>query len=94
MSTDEESQEEEFYRELDELGEVEVDRRLHIGSWHSKPGLVALAKAWLRQQDRNRESRAVKAAEATAKSTKATALWVAVAAALAAVGLAWSVWGS
>ncbi len=96
-----ELQRQEFYKQLDELGEAEVDRRLHSGKLHGAPGKREWSEAWLREQKTNRESRALAAAEATAdaatssaRSAKVAARWAIWASVIALLAIVWSVWGS
>jgi len=92
------------YKQLEELGEAEVDRLLHEGRWlndETSPLMATWASSWLRGQKTNRESRAVVAAEATAdavkssaRSAKVAARWAIWASVIALLAIVWNVWGS
>ena len=90
-----------FYKQLKELGEAEVDRRVHAGELSQTPDNRQWAEAWLREQKTKRDARAVVAAETTASavtssahSAKIAARWAMWASVIALLAIVWSVWGS
>ncbi len=98
-----ERQRAESYELFEDLGEAEVDRRVHLGDWLNYPDAPLMqvwAAAWLREQETKPEARAVVAAEVTAdpvassaRSAKIAARWAMWASVIALLAIVWSVWG-
>ena len=95
-----EREREEFYRQLDEMSEAEVDRYIHLGEWGGNTTHMVWAQAWLREQQGKREDRALKAAEDSAMASRDSArtastsnLISAIAIIIAIAAFVWSVWG-
>ncbi len=99
-----ERQRAESYERFEDLGEAEVDRRVHLGEWLNYPDAPLMqvwAAAWNLEQKTKREAGAMVAAGATAdavassaRSAKVAARWAIWATVIALLAIVWNVWGT
>ena len=90
---------EEFYQELDELGEDEVVRRHKLKTWTNSTHVIWV-ESWLEKKKRDREERVIRATEDSAQAAKDSASTARSANFIAAIAIiisiaafVWSVWG-